>query len=143
MRTLYQRMAARRFASGMALTLSSGLTPLECLRLSQGLIEDPDFSAQLQQCESAVDEGENLCDTLLNHHIFSGLYAKMASIASRTGVLDEVMEKIAVQYEEDIDTRLSQFLGAIEPTLVIILSVIVGIILLSVMLPLISIMAGL
>ena len=143
MRALYQRMAARRFASGMALTLSSGLPPLECLRLSQGLIEDPDFSAQLQQCESAVDEGENLCDTLLNHHIFSGLYAKMASIASRSGVLDEVMEKIAVQYEEDIDTRLSQFLGAIEPTLVIILSVIVGIILLSVMLPLISIMAGL
>ena len=53
------------------------------------------------------------------------------------------MSKIAGQYEEEIDNRLSRMITAIEPTLVIILSVIVGIILLSVMLPLISIMATL
>lgn len=53
------------------------------------------------------------------------------------------MNKIAGQYEEEIDNRLSRMITAIEPTLVIILSVIVGIILLSVMLPLISIMATL
>lgn len=58
-------------------------------------------------------------------------------------MLDEVMRKIADQYEEEIDTRLSGVITAIEPTLVIILSLIVGLILLSVMLPLISIMAGL
>ncbi len=53
------------------------------------------------------------------------------------------MRKIADQYEEEINTRLSGVIAAIEPTLVIILSLIVGLILLSVMLPLISIMAGL
>lgn len=67
----------------------------------------------------------------------------MATLASRTGVLDEVMHKIAVQYEEDIDTQISGIIAAIEPTLVIILSVIVGVILLAVMLPLMGIMAGL
>lgn len=67
----------------------------------------------------------------------------MASLGSRTGMLDEVMRKIADQYEEEINTRLSGVIAAIEPTLVIILSLIVGLILLSVMLPLISIMAGL
>ena len=67
----------------------------------------------------------------------------MASIGSKTGVLEEVMNKIAGQYEEEIDNRLSRMITAIEPTLVIILSVIVGIILLSVMLPLISVMSTL
>ena len=53
------------------------------------------------------------------------------------------MEKIAANYEEEIDNRLTDMIGMIEPVFVIILSVIVGIILLSVMLPLINIMAGL
>ena len=53
------------------------------------------------------------------------------------------MQKIADQYDEDIDVRMAGMIAANEPTLVIILSVIVGIILLSVMLPLVSIMAGL
>ena len=142
-KNLSDQISSRRFASGMALTLSSGLTPQECLRLTCNLVDDPEFSSRLIKCEESVSEGNDLCETLLNNQIFSGLYAKMASIGSRTGVLDEVMEKIAAQYEEDIDARLSGLIAAIEPTLVIILSVIVGIILLSVMLPLISIMAGL
>jgi len=57
--------------------------------------------------------------------------------------MEEIMQKIADQYDEDIDVRMAGMIAAIEPTLVIILSVIVGIILLSVMLPLVSIMAGL
>ena len=136
-------MAARRFASGMALTLSSGLTPAECLKLSIPLIKKGAFRTRLEACSEAVTNGEDLCETLLSNHIFSGIYAKMASIGSKTGVLEEVMNKIAGQYEEEIDNRLSRMITAIEPTLVIILSVIVGIILLSVMLPLISIMATL
>lgn len=141
--SLQDQISARRFASGMALTLSSGLTPAECLNLSVPLLPKGDFRTRLENCATKVSEGEDLYETLLSHHIFSGLYAKMASIGSKTGVLEEVMAKIASQYEEEIDTRLSRMIAAIEPTLVIILSVIVGIILLSVMLPLISIMANL
>ena len=143
LKSLSDQISSQRFASGMALTLSSGLTPQECLRLTCILVDNPDFSLRLSKCEKDVAEGNDLCEALLNNQIFSGLYAQMASIGSRTGVLDEVMKKIATQYEEDIDERLSGLIAAIEPTLVILLSVIVGIILLSVMLPLISIMAGL
>ena len=142
-RSLQDQIGACRFASGMALTLSSGLTPAECLKLSIPLIKKGAFRTRLEACSEAVTNGEDLCETLLSNHIFSGIYAKMASIGSKTGVLEEVMNKIAGQYEEEIDNRLSRMITAIEPTLVIILSVIVGIILLSVMLPLISIMATL
>ena len=127
----------------MALTLSSGLTPQECLQLTYDLIEDDNFHQRLKLCTEDVADGEGLCEVLQKRGVFSGLYAKMASLGSRTGMLDEVMRKIADQYEEEINTRLSGVIAAIEPTLVIILSLIVGLILLSVMLPLISIMAGL
>lgn len=143
MRTLSERISSSRFANGMALTLSSGLTPQECLQLTYDLIEDDNFHQRLKLCTEDVADGEDLCEALQKRGVFSGLYAKMASLGSRTGMLDEVMRKIADQYEEEINIRLSGVIAAIEPTLVIILSLIVGLILLSVMLPLISIMAGL
>ena len=142
-RALSERIAAYRFSSGMALTLSSGLTPEECLNLTAGLIEQDGFQNKLDKCRKEVSEGEDLCDSLLQNGIFSGVYARMAAIGSRTGFLDEVMRQIAGQYEDDIDGRIAGIIATIEPTLVIVLSVIVGIILLSVMLPLMSIMSGL
>ena len=58
-------------------------------------------------------------------------------------MMDEVMEQIADRCEEELREHITSFLVVLEPTLIIILSVIVGIILLSVMLPLLGIMAGL
>ncbi len=142
-RMLSDEIAAYRFANGMALTLSSGLTPEECLGLTADLIQDDRFQQKVSACRQRVSEGEDLCGCLLSCGIFSGIYTRMASIASRTGVMDEVMKKIAGQYEEEIDTRIAGILAAVEPTLVVVLSVVVGAILLSVMLPLVSIMSAL
>ena len=66
----------------------------------------------------------------------------MASIGSKTGTMDQVMEQIARLYQEDIDTRMNNMLAVLEPTLVIALSLIVGVILLSVMFPLMGIMSS-
>ena len=142
-RRLADEIASYRFANGMALTLSSGLTPEECLELTSGLIENGSFREKLESCKAKVAQGEDLCESLLACGIFSGIYTRMAAIASRTGVMDEIMSKIADNQEEEIDSRISGMLAAVEPTLVIILSVIVGLILLSVMLPLINIMSAL
>ena len=138
-----RRSSARRFASGMALTLSSGLPPEECLNLTMDLIDDHAFRTRLEKCREELSSGNDFSEVLLSNHIFSGLYARLVSIGGRTGSMEEIMQKIADQYDEDIDVRMAGMIAAIEPTLVIILSVIVGIILLSVMLPLVSIMAGL
>ena len=142
-RQLYEKISARRFASGMALTLSSGLPPEECLNLTMDLIDDHAFRTRLEKCREELSSGNDFSEVLLSNHIFSGLYARLVSIGGRTGSMEEIMQKIADQYDEDIDVRMAGMIAAIEPTLVIILSVIVGIILLSVMLPLVSIMAGL
>jgi type IV pilus assembly protein PilC len=142
-RMLANSIASYRFSNGMALTLSSGLTPEECLTLTSDLIPEGAFRNKLSACQEKVSLGEDLCDSLLACGIYSGIYTRMASIASRTGAMDEIMRKIAEQQEEEIDARIAGILSAVEPTLVIILSVVVGLILLSVMLPLINIMSAL
>ena len=70
------------------------------------------------------------------------VYAGMVSVGVKTGATDEVMKKIALQYEDAADQSIQKSLSVIEPTLVAVLSVIVGLILLSVMLPLMGIMSA-
>ncbi|NBI64434.1 type II secretion system F family protein [Clostridiales bacterium] len=142
-RAFAEKIAACRFASGMHLTLSSGMSPEEALSLTENLIDNESFKKKLETCKEKIGQGGDFSKVLLDTGIFSGLYARMTSIGSRTGVLDEIMEEIAEKYQEDIDQKFSRAIAALEPTLVIVLSLIVGVILLSVMLPLAGIMSNL
>lgn len=142
-RSFTEKLTACRFANGMSLTLSSGMSPEECLSLTSDLIGQEDFTRKLTACQEAIKNGQELSEAFTEAEIFSGLYARMASIGDRTGALDEVMQEIADRYQEEIDLKFTGIIAALEPTLVIILSLIVGLILLSVMLPLMGIMSSL
>ena len=74
--------------------------------------------------------------------VFSPASMPYGSIGFKTGSLDQVMSDIAELYQEDLDNRMSNTLSILEPTLVIALSLVVGFILLSVMLPLVGIMSS-
>ena len=138
-----EKLAACRFASGMALTLRSGINPDESLNLVSGLIRHDAFLDRLRRCKEEMEQGGDLSRCLLNAGIFSGVYARMVSIASKTGSLDEAMQDIADRYQEEIDQKFTAMIATLEPTLVIVLSLIVGLILLSVMFPLMGIMSNL
>ncbi len=142
-RSFIEKLTACRFANGMSLTLSSGMSPEECLNLTSDLIGEADFVRKLDICRESIKNGQELNDAFIKAEIFTGIYARMVSIGDRTGALDEVMQKIADKYQEEIDLRFAGIIAALEPTLVILLSLIVGMILLSVMLPLMGIMASL
>lgn len=141
-RAIYEEIAACRFASGMALTLSSGLNPERSMELVTALNEDADFQKKIDSSQKLIDEGSDLSEALYSAGIFTGMYARMASIGGKTGSMDQVMGQIAGLYQDDIDNRMNNALAVLEPTLVIALSLIVGVILLSVMLPLMGIMSS-
>ncbi|MDE7206220.1 MAG: type II secretion system F family protein, partial [Lachnospiraceae bacterium] len=74
--------------------------------------------------------------------IFRAQHQRMLQIGYRSGNRAVVLDKIATHYEDDTLSRIQKILGAIEPTLVIAFSLIVGLILLSVIMPLIGIMSS-
>ena len=142
-KAIYEELASCRFASGMALTLSSGLNPERSMELVEALNDDPFFQKKLNNCQQYINDGKDLTDALFTSGIFTGMYARMASIGAKTGSIDQVMDTIASLYQDNIDNRMNNILATLEPTLVILLSLIVGVILLSVMLPLMGIMSSL
>lgn len=141
-RSIYEEIAACRFASGMALTLSSGLNPDRSMELVISLNDDPIFQKKIELCQNEINQGKELSEALASSGMFTGIYARMASVGSKTGSLDQVMNEVAEMYQEDIDTQMNNLLAVLEPTLVVLLSLIVGVILLSVMLPLMGIMSN-
>ena len=134
--------AACRFASAMALTLRSGLNPERSLELACQLNEDKVFGEKLDGMKAKIDEGCDASQAISESKIFTGVQSRLCSIGDKTGRLEDAMEKIADLYQDEVDSTITRSLSVLEPTLVVILSVIVGIILLSVMLPLMGIMSG-
>ena len=126
----------------MYLCLSSGLDTEQSLEMTARLIEHEGISRKIKTIQENLAEGTLFPEALENSNIFSGLYSHMVNIGLRTGAADEVMKQISEQYDEEVEDQMNRLVAGIEPTLVAILSIAVGMILLSVMLPLMGIMSN-
>lgn len=142
-RKLSVKLASARFASGMALCLKSGLDTDASLEMVSRLTEHPVLQQRTEVCRSELAQGQSFDSAVKDSGLFTGLQARLISVGFKTGSLDQVMEKLAAQYEEDASNTITHIISVVEPTLVAVLSVLVGLVLLSVMLPLMGIMSGL
>ena len=138
---LYEKIAVGRFASGMALTLSAGLRPEESLRMVASIVENKTVYSKIENCAEFIEQGASFSQALVDAEIFTNLYSRMIAVSGKAGSVDKALDKIANKYQEEADTRINNLISVLEPTLVIIFSIIVCLILLSVMMPLMSIMS--
>ncbi len=141
-KSIHSKIATSRFASAMAMTLSSGMDVMQALDVSGNIVEAPEFEQKVEKCKDSFAETMDIGKAFSLSGIFGGLYGRMAILGAKTGNMETVLEKVATTYQEQADEEINDLIAVVEPTLVIILSVIVGIILLSVMLPLLNIMSG-
>ena len=139
---LADRMAAAKFASGMSLMLASGLDVDRSVELTLPLMSNPRMRAKVEKLRKLTQQGLSFTDSVVKTSIFSGMQGRMLTLGFKSGNLDNVMEQIADDYEKDVDERLDNLISIIEPTMVAILCVIVGLILLSAMLPLLGVMSS-
>lgn len=142
-KNLQNKVAVCRFMDGMSIALKSGMTPEQSLDLVSRLIENEGFQSKIHVCKSLLENGQELAGALRESQILTGSYARIASIAQKAGTLDEAMNHISDEYEYSINNKITQYISLLEPTLVIVLSLIVGVILFSVMIPLLGIMSSL
>ena len=141
-RSISDKLAISRFASSMAMTLSSGMDVLQAIEVSGGIAKGPGFREKVEKCKQIYQETMDTSEAFSKSGIFSGLYGHMAVYAAKSGNTEQVLDKVADTYEDLADKEISEVIAVVEPTLVILLSVKVGLILLSVMLPLLNIMSG-
>lgn len=137
---LMQDLESARFASGMVLTLSSGMDTYEGLSLVNKLVESNAMKEKIENCRNLLIDGDSFPEALEKSNIFSSFYSQMVSVGFKSGSMDSAMQQIADRFEKETERKIYSLIGILEPTLVIVLSIIVGMILLSVILPLMGIM---
>lgn len=135
-------IANRRFTEVLSLTLKSGLDLEKGMELAGELVDNPAVEEKIRQCASQLEAGSDYYTAMKDTGLFSGFYIQMIKVGTRSGRLDDVMSEISRSYEEEADLATEQMIGRFEPTVIAVLAVSVGMILLSVMLPLIGVLSA-
>ncbi len=128
-----------RLAQAMAMGMASGLPLDEAVALSAGLME-AGAKERCLACQKQLEEGQSLSTALRT--LLPANQCRLLELGQRSGTGDASMEKIARDLTEQGEAALDDLVGRVEPALVLVCSVLVGLILLSVMLPLMHIMSA-
>ena len=141
-RGILGQMAAARFASSMSMAVASGLSMEESVALSAKLCGGArEIDEKTEQCRKDIEEGGSPADALAKSGLFSGRDCRLLKLAEQTGSLPDTLEDLAQRQEEESLRRIDRTVGAIEPAIVVITSALAGVILLSVMLPLMGLLS--
>lgn len=132
-----------RFVRGLSMGVSGGLPLLEAAQLAgQLLASAPGGAQRAALCCRALEENVPLAEALQTGSLLPAWACRMVSVGIRGGNGDRVLEEVARRMMEEARNSLEDWAAKIEPAMVLLCSVLVGIILLSAMLPLMNIMAS-
>ena len=141
-RGILGQMAVARFASSMSMAVASGLTMEDSVELAAKLCGGArEIDAKTAQCHSDIRDGGSPADALAKSGLFTGRDCRLLKLAEQTGSLPETLEDLASRQEEAGLRSIDRMVGAIEPAIVVITSALAGVILLSVMLPLMGLLS--
>ena len=140
-RGLYRKITAERFASAMTFLTSGDIDMDLPLKMAGDTLSNTYMSNKIEECRKNSSYGEPLHEMLDRSGMFPVRFSKMLSIGFKSGDSDAVIQQLADTYEHEVDKSLAGITDSIEPVFVIFLSLIVGTILISTILPLARIMS--
>jgi type IV pilus assembly protein PilC len=91
----------------------------------------------------ALEAGRTLAEPLKETNAFPGMVTQMIAVGEQTGAMDAMLQKIADFYEDEVDAAVKDLLAAMEPVMIVFLGVVVGGVVISMYLPLFSLISKL
>jgi type IV pilus assembly protein PilC len=134
--SLFQKTALARFARTLGVLNRSGVPILQSLDIVADTVKNAVVAAAVRDVQSGVKEGESIAGPLSNHKVFPPMVVQMMAVGEETGALDEMLEKIADFYDEEVAAAVDSLTALIEPVMIAIVGGAVGVIVISLYLPL-------
>lgn len=139
---LNRKIISYRLGMGLALTTQSGMNLIDSFDLAKGLIDNTYVAAILNEVSEKIRDSEPLSEAIKCTNIFPELFSRMIRTAEQYGKVSDTMEKLTRIYGKEVEISIKKLSKTLEPTLVAIFSAVLGIVLLSILLPLIGIMSS-
>jgi type IV pilus assembly protein PilC len=140
---LLRKIAVARFTRTLGTLISSGVPILEGLDITARTAGNAVIEKALLEVRKALEAGRNLSDPLKDTNVFPGMVTQMIGVGEQTGAMDAMLQKIADFYEDEVDAAVKDLLAAMEPAMIVVLGVVVGGIVISMYLPLFSLIGQL
>ncbi|GJI97126.1 type II secretion system F family protein [Rugamonas sp. FT107W] len=124
-----------RFATFFALMYGAGITILECIRLSEGIVGNRMVAAGLRRAAQLISEGQSVTAAFQNTGIFPPLVIRMLKVGEATGALDGALRNVSYFYNREVKEMIEKVQAMIEPAMTVVLGLLLGWIMLSVLGP--------
>jgi type IV pilus assembly protein PilC len=138
-----RKIAVARFTRTLGTLISSGVPILEGLDITARTSGNAVVEKAISQTRKAVEAGRSLVEPLKETDVFPGMVTQMIGVGEQTGAMDAMLQKIADFYEDEVDAAVKDMLTAIEPIMIVFLGVVVGGVVISMYMPLFSLIGKL
>ncbi|WP_332649381.1 type II secretion system F family protein [Lysinibacillus sp. 54212] len=135
---LFQKSAIARLTRNLSSLFSSAVPILHALTISEKVSGNPVIGEVVLKARASLEKGSSLTEPLEKSWLFPPLVTSMTKIGESTGSLDYMLEKIADFYEEEVDRSVDTLKSLIEPLMILLLAVVIGIIVAAIFLPMFS-----
>jgi type IV pilus assembly protein PilC len=132
---LIQKISMSRFARTFSQLIRSGVPILETLEIVGGTSGNTVIERSIKSVSADVEKGDNLSVAMSRKTIFPPMMLRMVAAGESTGKIDEMLEKMADFWDEEIEATLDALTSLLEPILIVVLGVIVGGIVIALFLP--------
>ena len=119
--------------------LSSGVPILEAINITRDITGNVYFAKALSNIHNAVRDGESLSAPMTREKVFPNMVTSMVDVGEETGELAEMLNRVADNYDEDVDNAVAGITSIIEPIMIVFLALVVGFIVIALFLPIVEI----
>jgi type IV pilus assembly protein PilC len=141
--SLLRKIAVGRFTRTLGTLITSGVPILEGLAITARTSGNAVLEEALMKVRKAIEEGRTIVDPLRECGVFPNMVTQMIGVGEATGAMDNMLQKIADFYEEEVDAATKDMLAMLEPAIIGVLGITIGGIVISLYMPLFAMIAKL
>ena len=137
-----RKSAISRFSRTLGTLVTSGVPILQALNITRDTAGNVVISQAVQNVHDAVKEGESIVNPLEASKVFPAMVISMVDVGEETGQLPEMLLKVADVYDDEVDNAVAALTSMLEPLMIVMLAVVVGVIVMALFLPMVEIIKG-
>jgi type IV pilus assembly protein PilC len=137
------KTAVGRWTRTLGTLIGAGVPILEAINITAETAGNEVYSAMLRKVHNAIRQGDTFANPLRQSKSTDSLVVNMIDVGEETGDMDKMLLKIANNFDEEVDVAVGSLMSLLEPMMILLLGSVVGVIVLSIFLPMIKIITSL
>lgn len=136
---LYRQVMISRFSRTLSTLLRGGVPLLQALEVVRGVIGNVVVERGLAEVQESIRRGQAMAEPLGRTGLFPPMVTQMIAVGEESGAMDALLERVSLFYDREVDATTSRLASLVEPILILFLGGVVGVVVVSVLLPMLTI----